>query len=176
MIKSFQKEFEEKVLKLGYSFSHQMGRFYVLFEPIMNHFFDVRLIESQQPNIIIQGSKNGLDIQAIGIFGFKQPLFHQSPDFYILMFQNNYNQRIDYIIIPNDELMKRLNKESFVTEHPKSIRLVFWLMPENSIYNVSDISPEGEWFHLSKGLGGRMADRTNMDFTPFLNNWAQLKF
>lgn len=171
-----RKLFEEKLIELGFSYSFQQGGFYVLYDKIKNYFLTVRLMISLQPNSLIYGSKNGIDIQSIGLFRFKQSLFDQGPEFYILMFQNSNNQRIDYIIIPNDELMKRLSKESFVTEHPKSIRLVFWLMPENSIYNVSDISPEGEWFHLSKGVGGRMADGTDMDYTPFLNSWEQLKF
>lgn len=176
MIKSVEKVFEEKILELGYSFSPQHGGFYILFDKNRKHFLDARLIISQPPNQLIYGSKNRIPIQAIGIFGFKQSLFDQSPDFHILMFQNNYNQRIDYIIIPNDELIKRLSLNSFVTEHPKSMRLVFWLMPDYSIYNATNISPEGEWFHLSKGIGGRMADGTDMDYTPFLNNWEQLNF
>lgn len=171
-----RKLFEEKLIELGFSYSHQHGGFYVLYDKIKNYFLTVRLMISQQPRSLIYGSKNGIDIQSIGLFRLKQSLFDQGPEFYIFMFQNSNNQRIDHIIIPNNELMKRLSKESFVTEHPKSIRLVFWLMPENSIFNVSEISPEGEWFHLSKGVGGRMAEGTDIDFTRFLNNWEQLKF
>ena len=176
MISTFQKEFEDKILELGYSFSRQQSGFYVLYEQNKNHFLDVRLIVSQPLNRFIHGSKNGIDIHAIGIFKMNQPMFDQGPDFYIFMFQNSYNQRSDYLIISNVELLRRLSLKSFETERKKSFRLVLWLMPEDSIYNVTNISPEGEWFHLSKGVGGRMADGTDMDYTPFLNNWQQLKF
>lgn len=172
MIKSGEKLFEEKIFELGYSFSRQQVGFYVLFGE--NHFLTVRLMISEQPNLLIHGSKNGIDLQAIGLFKFKQSLFDQSPDFYILMFQNIYNQRIEYLIIPNDELIKRLSLWSFVSAQQKSFRIVFWLLPDNSIYHTTRISPEGEWYSLSKGVGGRMVDKTDMDFTTFLNNWGLL--
>lgn len=175
MIKSFLKVFEEKMLELGYSFSFQLGGSYVLYDKNKNHFLSVRLIISEQPNLFIHGSKNGIDIQAIGLFKIYRPQFDQGPDFYIFIFQNNYNQQIEYIIIPYNELMKRLNLRTFETERRKSFKVVFWFMSEGSIYNATNISPEGEWFHLSKGVGGRMADGTAMDYTPFLNNWEQLK-
>jgi len=176
VIKSFQKEFEVRILKLGFSLSRQQDGFYVLFEQNKNHFLVVRLIVSQPPNRFIHGSKNGIDIHAIGIFKINQPLFDQGPDFYIFMFQNNYNQRNEYLIIPNDELMKRLNLRTFETERKKPLRLVFWLLPDNSIYHTTRISVEGEWYFLSKGVKERVADKTDMDYSPFLNNWCQLKF
>ncbi|HBE42604.1 MAG TPA: hypothetical protein DDW27_15655 [Bacteroidales bacterium] len=174
MIQSFRKVFEEKIFELGYSLSNQQGGFYILFEQNLKYFLDVRLIISEQPNLSIHGSKNGLDIQAIGLFKFNQPLFYQDPDFYIFMFQNRYNQRIEYLIIPNDELKKRLSLRSSDFERQKLFRIMFWLMPDNSIYDTTRISPEGEWYFLSKGVNERMADKGDMDYTTFLNNWGLL--
>jgi len=171
MIKSGEKLFEEKIFELGYSFSRQQVGFYILFGK--NHFLTVRLMISELPNLLIHGSKNGIDIQTIGLFKFNQPRFDQGPDFYIFMFQNN-NQRFEYLIIPNDELMTRLNFETYETERNRSLRLVFWLLPDNSIYHTTRISPEGEWYLLSQGVGGRMADGTDKDYTPFLNSWERL--
>lgn len=176
MIKSGEKFFDEKIFELGYSFSRQQGGFYILYDKFKNHFLIIRLMISEQPNLFIHGSKNGIDIQAIGLFKINQPLFDQGPDFYIFMFQNSYNQRIEYLIIPNDELMKRLNLRTFETERKKSFRVVFWFMSGGSIYNATNISPEGEWFYLSQGVGGRMADGSSIDYTPFLNSWERLRF
>jgi hypothetical protein len=162
------------MLELGYSFSFQQGGFYVLYDKNKNHFLTVRLTISEQPSFLIHGSKNGIDIQAIGLFKINQPLFDQGPDFYIFIVQNSYNQRIEYLIIPNDEFMKRLNLRKFETERKRSLRLVFWLLPDNSIYDTTRISPEGEWYFLSKGVNGRMADKTDMNYTMFLNNWRNM--
>jgi hypothetical protein len=49
-------------------------------------------------------------------------------------------------------------------------------MPDGSLYETNGIciSPEGEWYYLSKGINGRMADKTDWCYTLFLNNWKQL--
>jgi hypothetical protein len=47
-------------------------------------------------------------------------------------------------------------------------------MPDGCLYETSNISVEGEWFWLSKGVNGRMADGESNDFTQFLNNWDAL--
>lgn len=172
MIKSFRKIFEEKILELGFSFSFQNAGFYVLYDK--NRFLTVQLLISEPPESLIHASKIGIDIQAIGLFKINQPLFDQGPDFYAFMFQNSYNQRIEYLIIPNDELMRRLNLRIFETKRKKSLRLVFWLLPDNSIYHTTGISVEGQWYFLSKGVNGRMADKTDLDYTSFLNNWCWL--
>ncbi len=48
-------------------------------------------------------------------------------------------------------------------------------MPDEFIYNCTNISIEGEWYYLSKGLIGRMADKTEWNYTEFLNDWDRLK-
>lgn len=174
MINSFQKEFEDKILKLGYSFSFQEGGFYVLFEPNMTQFLGVRLIVSDHPNLLIYGSKNGMEIQGIGLFKLNHYRFDPGSDVYILMFQNSIKRRIECLIIPNDELMKMLNLRICDSERKKSLSLVFWLMPDNSIYRTTEISAEGEWYFLSGSDNGRMADETDMNCTRFLNNWNVL--
>ena len=44
-------------------------------------------------------------------------------------------------------------------------------MPDCGLYETSKISIEGEWYMLSKGVNGRMADGESNDFTQYLNNW-----
>lgn len=174
MIQSFRKVFEEKIFGLGYSFSYQNEGFYILYA--RNHFLTVRLILSEQPNFLIHGSKNGIDIQAIGYFNLTQSLFDQEHDVYIFMLHNRYKHRIESLILTYDELMKRLSLRSSLSERQKSIRLVFWNMVDDSIYNATNISPEGEWYLFSQGVGGRLADRTYLDYTQYLNSWWRLEF
>ena len=48
-------------------------------------------------------------------------------------------------------------------------------MPDRRVYDVTNFSGgESEWYWLSKGSGGRMADGEDMDYTGFLNNWKVL--
>ena len=49
-------------------------------------------------------------------------------------------------------------------------------MPDRFLYETTCISVEGEWYYMSKGVNGRMADDTDMNYTAFLNNWGQLNF
>ncbi|BBE17584.1 hypothetical protein AQPE_1740 [Aquipluma nitroreducens] len=54
------------------------------------------------------------------------------------------------------------------------MEVTFWLMPDDCLYDCTNISAEGEWFFLSKGANGRMADDIDWNYTPFLNNWQLL--
>ena len=171
---SSRKVFEEKVLELGFYFSRQQGGFYVLFEPTMKHFLDVRLMVSQHPNLIIHGSKNGLNIQAIGLFKFIYPDPYNIPEFFIFSFENPSKSQIEYLIIPESVLGNRIFDKNHRTTHNKCVEMVFWFMSDRFVYNASHLSVEGEWYFLSIGANGRMADGTNLDFTSFLNNWGQL--
>jgi len=47
-------------------------------------------------------------------------------------------------------------------------------MPDRCVYDVTDISVEGEWYCLTKGTGGRVADSEELDYTQCLNNWDGL--
>ena len=57
----------------------------------------------------------------------------------------------------------------------QEIEMVFWLMPDNHLYETTDIGVEGEWYYLSKGMNGRMADGSYWDYSKFLNDWVRLK-
>jgi len=48
-------------------------------------------------------------------------------------------------------------------------------MEDGFVYDATNISLESEWYFLSKGVGGRMADGTDLDFTSFLDSWERLK-
>jgi hypothetical protein len=174
VIKSFRKEFEEKIFELGYSISCQQGGFCVLYDKFKNHFLIVRLLISKQPNLLIHGSRNGLNIQAIGLFKFTYPEPFNIPDFFIFSFQNPSQYQTELLIIPESVLKNRIFEKYHRMISNKSVEIVCWLMSDGFVYNATHLSVEGEWYYLSLGVNGRMADGTDLDFTPFLNNWKQL--
>ena len=96
-------------------------------------------------------------------------------DFLILAFQNTNKHCVDFIIIPTMELMKRLNKENRISTDNHEVEIVFWLMPDNHLYETTDIGVEAEWYYMSKGVNGRMANGTEWDYTEFLNDWGRFK-
>jgi len=170
------KEFEKKIIALGFSYSSSKEGSYLLHdENDINLSINVRLIESKSPDTQIHGSKIGIDIQAIGLFKFKQIKTEPKPDFFIFTFRNSSKNLHEYLIIPEEELERRVIKSNFGFNHDKRIKIVFWLMTDGTIYNKTDISIEGEWYLLSKGVCGRMADGTFWDFTDFLNEWGRLR-
>ena len=106
----------------------------------------------------------------LGYFKLNLPTEVKDQDFLILAFQNTNNHCVEFIIIPKKELMRRLNKMNRISTDNQEIDMVFWLMPDNHLYECSDISVEGEWYYLSKGVNGRMADGTEWDYSKFLND------
>lgn len=176
MVWLFQKEFEKKILELGYFFLYEQEGLCVLYDNTKNtHLITSRLLVSQRTNKLIHGSKNGIDIQSIGLFELIFPTNVKEPDFIIFTFRNKLRNLSEYVIVPELELKRRLRRSSIDKNRQKLLEVKFWLMPDNSIYDVTNISPEGEWYLLSQGVGGRMADGTDMDYTAFLNSWERLK-
>lgn len=46
---------------------------------------------------------------------------------------------------------------------------------DNKLYDCTNAWIEWEWYYLSKGENGRIADKTDRNYTEFLNNWDRLK-
>lgn len=134
----------------------------------------VQLIVSEPIDELIHGSQNENEIQAIGYFRFVIPSEGKEPDFYILAFLNPSGNLVEFVIIPGAELKKRLiNRELISVDNPE-IEIVFWLMPDSCLYETTNVGAEGEWYYMSKGFNGRMADGTDWDYTEFLNHWDRL--
>jgi hypothetical protein len=130
------------------------------------------LIESQIIDESLQGSHNNTPVKSIGYFCFNFPPPGDLPGYFIFAFNNRSDNQVDFIIIPNSELKRRLSKRRSVISQEFELR--FWLLLDNSLFATTGINMEGEWYFLSKGLNGRMADNTDWDYTTFLNNWEIL--
>lgn len=168
-----QIQFEKKLIELGLSYRRNGDDFYSIssHNGVGNH-IKVLLVSSLPPVINIHGSKNGIDVQAIGLFKFKFPLFGNEPDLFILALQNLIKPQFEFLIIPKDELLSRLTGKNPWYVRNQRMEMVYWLLQDGFVYDATNISAEGEWYFLSKGVNGRMADDTERDYSKFLNNWC----
>lgn len=169
-----QNEFERKLFELGLSYSIQNDDIYIILNQTgcVNHLI-VQLISSLPINKEVHGSKNGNDVQAIGLFEFILLESVLEPDILVFAFQNPVKSQVDFIIIPTKEILRRRFRINPGSAHRKSMKMVLWLM-EGIVYDTTDISPEGEWYFISKGVNGRMADGTEIDYSAYLNSWRRL--
>jgi len=175
VISLLQIEFERKLFELGLSYTVIQDDFYTISNPSGggNHII-VRLIPSLHVNKQLHGSKNGNDIQAIGLFKFKLPSSGQRPDILVFAFHNTIKNKVEFIIIPSQEFWIRQAKKNPESIRRKRVELVLWLMEDGFVYDTTNISAEGEWYFMSKGRKGRMADGTKVDYTKFMNCWQRL--
>jgi hypothetical protein len=169
-------EFEKKIIELGLYYQCITDDFYI-FRPNydISSTLHVQLICSEAVDERKYDSNNGNEIESIGVFKFKLDPANAKSDFIIFAFPNSIKYQIEFIIIPTDELNQRLTKENRTRNGNHTHKIVFWLMPDRFIYNCTDVGIEGEWYYLSKGLNGRMADKTVWNYTEFLNDWDRLK-
>lgn len=176
MVSPLQIEFEKKLLELGLSYSMDDGGLYSISSQRggANH-LKVQLILALPSNKQVHGSKNGNVVQAIGIFKFKFLASGLELDILVFTFQNTVKNQVESLIIPTQEFVKRHVKFNSRSIRRKRVEMVFWLMEDGFVYDTTNISPEGEWYYISNGINGRMADGTDMDYTGSLNNWQKLK-
>lgn len=168
-------EFEKKLKELGFSFQCHTDDYYILSQNNdTDSIINTQLILSEPVDEVIHGSRNNNKIQAIGSFKFTFMIEGKEQDFLILAFPNPSNHCVEFILILKRELMKRLSKKNRISIDNREIEIVFWLMPDNHLYDISGISRKGEWYFLSQSENGRMADGTDWDYSDCLNCWDRL--
>lgn len=167
----FTKAFEITLIEHGFSYQYNNAdNTYAIIptnEP--DQITKVQLIGSE-PNIHrIHGNKNNTDIKETGYFLFEFLIEGKEPDFYIFAFNNRYDNRVEFVIIPYNELKYRLTLRKCITRNYKKTELKFWLLSDDLLFE-SNFGAEGEfWF-----VDGRMAKDTVWDYTPYLNRWDGL--
>lgn len=134
----------------------------------------VRLINSLSINNKVRGRRNGNEVQAIGLFKFKFSSSRRKPDILSFAFHNTVKNQVEFLIVPTMEFLIRHFKMHPGASSSKSLMVEFWLMEDGSVYDTTNISVEAEWYFLSKGVNGRMADASEIDYTTFLNCWQRL--
>jgi hypothetical protein len=169
-------EFERKLKELNFSYQCNTDGLYIMrLNNNPNRIINAQLALSEPVDEVLHGSRNNNKAQAIGLFKLRLPAEVKEQDFLILVFQNRNNHCVEYIIIPPKELKRRLFDSNRVSTDNLDIEMVFWLMPDNHLYEATDISVEAEWYYLSNGVNGRMVDGMEWDYTEFLNDWGRLK-
>ena len=171
-----KEEFETKLIELGISFQVKPDNFYILSTINgVERKITVRLICSKLVNPLKYGSNNGNEIESIGLFRFQLNPWRNESDFITFAFLNSVKHQIEYIIVPTELLKHRLIKGTRIRSETHLFKTVFWLMPDGFVYNCSSLGIEVEWYFMSKGINGRMADRTEWNYTEYLNRWDRLK-
>lgn len=170
-----QIEFEKRLAELGLSYSVHHDAFFTISSRTgsKNHTV-VQLIHSLPVNNRVHGSKNGIEVQAIGRFIFKLPSSGLEPDILSFAFPNTVKNRVEFLIIPILEFLRRHVKMNTGNVRGIKVEIVFWLMLDGSVFDTTNISIEAEWYFLSKSASGRVADRTELDYSEYLNSWQWL--
>jgi hypothetical protein len=164
----------EKLVELGFDIldeGNNTSRLNLYDDP--SNEITVQLIGSEQIDELLHGSHNGNETRAIGLFRFAIPSVGIEPEFFIFSFTNKSSRKIEFIIIPSAEIIRRLIKK-FGLINNQEIEIVFWLMPDSCLYEATQTGVEWEWYYMSKGINGRMADGTDWDYTEFHNHWDRL--
>jgi hypothetical protein len=173
---SMNTAFENKIIELGFSYQCNTDGLYIIrLKNDPNRIIYAQLVLSEPVDEVIHGSRNNNKTQAIGFFKIGLPTEVKGNDFLILAFQNTSNHSFEFIIIPTKELKKRLIKGNRVSTDNREVEIGFWLMPDNRLYETTDISVEAEWFYISKRVNGRMVDHTDWDYSEYLNGWDRIK-
>jgi hypothetical protein len=123
----------------------------------------------------VLGSHNGNIVDGIGHFLFTFPKWVDKFNYYVFAFLNTAIREIEFVIVPNYILRSRFSRQNRIFTGGKKSELTLWLMQDRKVYNATDLSVEGEWYCLSTGNSGFcMADKTEMDYCSYLNNWNEL--
>ncbi len=169
----FRNAFEKTLLEHGFSQTNNMENIYQLsWNNNPDQVVTAQFLVSEPIDELIHGSHNGNKIQAIGYFKFRLPPPGVSePEIFIFGFHNLPNDCVEFIIIPTNEMKRRLRSRNRSKNEDQIIELQFWLMNDNTVFQTKDFSGEGEWWLIN----GRMAEDTDLDYSEFLNNWDGMK-
>jgi hypothetical protein len=171
-----KSEFEKELSKQGFTFNSITYDHYILSskdDPAKTT--AVRFNCSEPVDYVKYDSHNDNEVEAIGVFRFNFDENTRNSDFLIFVFCDSMNISQYYVIIPVKEFIHRLDKEESSIHTNHGYFVVYWLMPDGCLYDCTDISVEGEWFFLSKGINGRMVDGSIWDYTEYLYAWNKLK-
>lgn len=163
-------EFESQLKSKGYSYNINPNGYYKI-SPVKQISLPIRvqLVESKPINEIIHGSQNANAIDAIGYFRFRLDT-EEKPDLVVFGFEHLRDSSSVYMIIPEETLRKRLEKNIIRSRSNDYFELRLWLM-NDQLFDTTSMGLEAEWFYLSDGKGGRMIEPTLWNYTSFLNNW-----
>lgn len=164
---AFLKAVKERDLSVYF---HRNDHYILIKDGDSSRIVSIQLICSLGVDEQLHGSHNGNVASGIGRFKFTIPHWDDHYNFYVFAFVNATKTDSEFVVISDEILRSRLTKLNRIPTNGKT-EMTLWLMPDRKVYDCTNISIEGEWYYLSKGAGGRMADRSEMDYSEYLNNW-----
>ena len=171
--KVYRSAFLEAIKANGLTVYFNKNNHYILIKGNdSSRIVSVELECSSKIDLMVHGSHNNNKLDGIGHFKFVIPKSEDKINYYAFALLNTTNHEIEFVIVPDAILRNRFQNQNRIPIGSKKAELTIWLMPDRTAYDTTDLSIEGEWYMLSKGTGGRMADGTDMDYTEFLNNWG----
>ena len=172
IVEIFRKTFADTLDEKGFAFQYDVDNmlYFITHNNTSDRITTAKLIVSELVIERIHGSKNNTDIKSIGYFNFQLPSEGKETDFYVFAFSNTPDKKVEFVVITCTELINRLDSKKCNTNSNQETELKFWLLPDNLVFDTTNFGAEGEWWFV----GGRMAENTNWDYTPFLNGWDQL--
>ena len=169
----YRSSFYEKLREFGLTVYSYRNNFFILIKGNdSSRIVCVEFVSSARVKSEIHRSPNGNILSGIGRFKFTIPKWEEKVNYYIFAFLNTPNREIEYVIVPNEVLRNRFQNQNRMPEGAKKAELTLWMMPDKRVYDTTGLSMEGEYYFLSSGSGGRMADGGDMDYTNYLNNWS----
>ena len=169
-----QKEFEENLGQLKLPFWQDSEGSYTVQPSGNTNLIEIILIEAESNTKKTLLSPNGNNLLSSAYFkiGSIKKITHS--EFVVMGFINEVTEQTEFIIISTPDFFNRIIKNHVGMIMQDRMVLRFWLMDDRGLYETTELSLEAEWFFLSKGINGRMADGTEWNFTIFLNNWQPL--
>lgn len=100
----------------------------------------IQLIISEPVDIERQGSQNGNSVAGIGVFSFEWPPINNTPEYFILAFENQISRNGEFVFIESSELCRRLEARKRIHENQAYFWL--WMMDDRRVYETTNISLE----------------------------------
>ena len=121
----------------------------IIVENENNSIYKLQLVISEPIDIEMHGSHNGNIVDGIGVFSFAWPDTDNTPEYFVMAFENLTNRNAEFVMIESSELFRRLEARKRIYENQAYFWL--WMMDDLKVYETTNISLEGEWYFLSKG-------------------------
>ncbi len=118
-------------------------------------------------------SHEGNEVYSMNYIKLHVPIGEPYPDYFIMALENAVADSPEFIIIPSVTLNEKLFDMGISWK--SNVELCFLVYPDGKVFDITNISGEGRWYLLRKGIGGRMADGSVYDYSEYINRWPGVK-
>lgn len=174
--KVYRSAFIEKLKENGLNvYFTKNGHFILIHGNDSSRIVSLELVCPTRIDPVLHGSHNNNVVDGIGNFKFVIPKWEEKINYYVFAFLNTTNRNIEFVLVPDAVLRTKFQNQNRIPAGGRKAELTLWLMGKK-VYDSTKLSTsiEGEWYFMSSGSGGRMADGGEMDYTQWLNNWEVL--